>query len=418
MTTLLIYSALLLLAVLFSDLARRSVLSISVLFLAGGFVAGLSGIMVADPQVKTVRFFSDLALISVLFTDGTRVGMRDLFRAWRLPGRALLLGMPLTCAGTAALAHWVAGVEWLHAFLIGAVLSPTDPVFASALVGNRKIPPQLRYLLNVESGMNDGLALPAVLILLSLLGARQAQFPTVLGDVALGVVLGISIPVLAAYVERTRLFSVSERYQPLFGVAVFLLVWSLASLTRGNEFLASFVAGVVIASLSQSLRNRFTGFGETASEMIKLGALLLFGALIHVDWLLELRWNGYLFAILTLLLVRPIALMLALLGSALPFRQRLVVAWFGPKGFASVVFGLMILNSSLPNKLHTFHLIALVVTASILVHSTTDVIAAKWLNSGGGEDEREFQSQASSVSQRTDASAEAVEEQEPELVRS
>lgn len=116
---------------------------------------------------------AELALFSVLFTDGMRVGWRDLRSAWREPGRALLLGLPLTVLVTAVLAHVVAGLPWLHAFLVGAVLAPTDPVFAAAIVGREEVPRRLRHLLNVESGVNDGLVLPVVLVLLAAAGETR-----------------------------------------------------------------------------------------------------------------------------------------------------------------------------------------------------------------------------------------------------
>jgi NhaP-type Na+/H+ or K+/H+ antiporter len=156
------FSALLVVAVLLSELANRTVLSTAVLFLVAGFLLGpgvldVLRVQSGDPAVTVL---AELALFSVLYSDGMRVGMKDLRRAWRLPGRALVLGLPLTLIITAALAHWVAGLPWLESLLLGAVLSPTDPVFAAAIVGRKEVPPRLRHLLNVESGVNDGLALP------------------------------------------------------------------------------------------------------------------------------------------------------------------------------------------------------------------------------------------------------------------
>ena len=179
----------LLLAVLISELAGRSVLSTAVLFLFAGFVAGdgMLGLVPLQPDNPVVAQLAELALFSVLFTDGMRVGVRDLLSAWRLPGRALVLGMPLTFVGTAVLAHFVARLPWPEAFLIGAVLSPTDPVFAAAIVGRKEIPQRLRHLLNVESGLNDGLALPLVVALLAFIGHREVETFTMASELAFGV---------------------------------------------------------------------------------------------------------------------------------------------------------------------------------------------------------------------------------------
>src|SRR5665648_891766 len=134
---LLCFAALLLVAVLISERANRTVLSTAVLFLLGGFVLGKGMLGVIDIRTgdPLVAGLAELALFSVLFTDGMRVGVADLRSAWRLPGRALLLGLPLTLVITAAAAHYVAGLPWLHSFLMGAILAPTDPVFAAAIVG-------------------------------------------------------------------------------------------------------------------------------------------------------------------------------------------------------------------------------------------------------------------------------------------
>ena len=176
-TLLLCFAVLLLFGVLISERAQRTVLSTAVLFLVGGFLLGpgvfdVIAVSSGDPVVSGL---AELALFSVLFTDGMRVGFKDLRRAWRLPGRALLFGLPLTLALTAVFAHYIVGLPWLESFLLGAILAPTDPVFAAAIVGREEVPGRLRHLLNVESGVNDGLALPFVLVLLALPAGRRPR---------------------------------------------------------------------------------------------------------------------------------------------------------------------------------------------------------------------------------------------------
>ena len=117
-------------------------LSTAVLFLLAGVVAGegMLGALSLRPDAPAVAILAELAMFSVLFTDGMRVGLKDLASAWRLPGQALLLGLPLTLVGTALLARWIVGLPWAKSFLLGAVLSPTDPVFAAAIVGREEVP--------------------------------------------------------------------------------------------------------------------------------------------------------------------------------------------------------------------------------------------------------------------------------------
>jgi sodium/hydrogen antiporter len=143
--------------------------------LVGLLTGGVTDLLTIRPEDPLTIRLAELALFAVLFTDGMRVGVRDLAYAWRLPGRALILGLPMTLLLTAVLAHFVAGLPWAASFLVGAVLSPTDPVFASALVGREEVPLRLRRLLNVESGVNDGLALPIVVILLAVASRQEVE---------------------------------------------------------------------------------------------------------------------------------------------------------------------------------------------------------------------------------------------------
>lgn len=380
MDVVLAFAVLLLLASLLSELAHRSVLSTAVLFLVAGFLIGneVTGLVAISPSDPVVVTFAELALFSVLFTDGMRVGVRDLRAAWRLPGRALLLGMPLTLVLTAALAVLVAGLRWPEALLLGAALAPTDPVFAAAIVGREEVPARLRHLLNVESGLNDGLALPVVLVALALAGGPEVEAVTLLEELAVGVAIGVAIPWATALLERSRFFAATSGYEPLGIFAVGLIVLAVAELTHGNLFLAAFAAGVTVATVSPELREAFHRFGDFVTELLKLAALLVFGALISPSFLSEIPVAGYVFAALALLVARPVALSLALLGSDLPLREQAVAAWFGPKGFASVVYGLLILNRGVARADALFHLVALVIVASILAHSSTDVLIARW----------------------------------------
>jgi NhaP-type Na+/H+ or K+/H+ antiporter len=374
----LVFAATLLAAVLLSGLAERTVLSTAVLFLLVGFLAGgVTDFLTIRPEDPLTIRLAELALFAVLFTDGMRVGVRDLTYAWRLPGRALLLGLPLTLLFTAVLAHFVAGLPWLASFLVGAVLSPTDPVFASALVGREEVPLRLRRLLNVESGVNDGLALPIVVVLLAVASRREVEAVTIAEELALGVIIGVVVPWIALRLERTRLFDLAESYEPLYAFSVGLLVLALGYVTHANLFLAAFSAGITVVSVSPRFRDAFHQFGELLTELLKLAAILVFGALISLAVLTEIGSGGYVFALLALVAVRPVALAVSFLGARINPPEFAAAAWFGPKGFASVVYGLLVLESGVNLSEEMFHLIALVVAASILLHSSTDVVVAR-----------------------------------------
>ncbi len=177
-------------------------------------------------------------------------------------------------------------------------------------------------------------------------------------------------------------------YRPLNAFAIGLLVLSLSSITHANEFLAAFAAGITVATVGPEVRTAFHEFGELLSELLKLAALLVFGALISPRFLGEIPPSGYLFALLVLVAVRPVALTLSLLRSPLDWPERAAASWFGPKGFASVVFGLLILKGVekgspfWPRADQLFHLVALCIAGSILAHSSTDVLVARWFSKG------------------------------------
>ncbi|MFI7228361.1 cation:proton antiporter [Nonomuraea angiospora] len=381
------FAGVLLLAVLLSSLAHRTILSTAALFLVAGFVLGdgVLGVVSLKPGDELVATLAELALFTVLFTDGMRVGWPELRSAWRLPGRALGWGLPLTLVITAVGAHYLVGLGWVESLLIGAILAPTDPVFAAALVGNEKVPPRLRQLLNVESGVNDGLALPFVILFLAIAsGAQNLHLGELSLELGLGVLIGVVIPWAAIKLEQTRWFSASTQYEPLNALAIGLLVLAVGKATHGNLFLAAFFAGITVATIGQRQRESFEHFGELIAEVFKLAALLVFGALITPSLLGSVGWQGWLFAILALVLARPAAIWLSFLRSGLSAREQAAVAWFGPKGFASVVYGLLVLGSGIAPAEQVFQLVAVTIVASILLHSSTDIVVARWF-----DDERE-----------------------------
>ncbi|MFF0311747.1 cation:proton antiporter [Streptosporangium sp. NPDC004379] len=380
MVLLLAFAALLLLAVLISSLANRTILSTAALFLVAGFVLGdgVLGVVPLAAGDEVVSTLAELALFAVLFTDGMRVGWQDLRGAWRLPGRALGWGLPLTLIVTALAAHYVVGLGWIESLLLGAILAPTDPVFAAALVGNEKVPPRLRQLLNVESGVNDGLALPFVMVFLAVaVGSGDLHLGPLALELGVGVLIGVAVPWLAIKLESSRWFAASHHYEPLNAVAIGLLVLALGKVTHGNLFLAAFCAGITVATFGERQRESFEQFGELIAELLKLAALLVFGALISPALLGSVGWQGWLFAVLALVLARPLAIWVSFIGSRLTTREVAAVMWFGPKGFASVVYGLIVLASGIAAAQEVFQLVAVTIVLSILLHSSTDVVVAR-----------------------------------------
>jgi sodium/hydrogen antiporter len=405
----------LLIVVLFSKAIRQTALSAAVIFLIIGFILGGDGLHLAQINAddKLVSGFVQVALFSVLFADGMKIGAKDLISAWKLPGRALLLGLPLSLLFMAVLAHFVLDLGWLGSFLVAAVLSPTDPVFASAFVSRKEVPRKLRRLLNVESGLNDGLALPFVLLILSLFGVEQFKLLSWIGELLIGVAVGVVIPLGILKLQRFKLFSVSDFYRPMLGLSIGLIVYIVTSLLQGNHFLAGFSAGITIATVDPEIRQSFWGYAEPIAELLKLAAVLIFGALLSWRFFVMVGWRGYLYVILVLFLARPLALILSLIASPLNWSERLAAAWFGPRGFASVVYGLLVLGSGVPRAPELFRVISIVIVGSMIAHSTTDTPIARWFKEKSKEQQKpdEQDKKNEEVSQQQQSST--AEEQNP-----
>ncbi|MEU8521161.1 cation:proton antiporter [Streptomyces sp. NBC_01216] len=378
-----VFGAALLVAVLLSGLAARTVLSTSLLFLLGGALVsdGFLGLIHITPDSEIVSVTADLALFAVLFTDGMHVSFAKLRANWRNPARALGLGMPLACVGMALLTHYLVGLDWTTSFLVGAVLAPTDPVFASAIVGRKEVPARLRELLNVESGINDGLALPVVLILIAAAGPTSPHAEASLGkiglELGLGLAFGVLMPLLLNLLVRVRFLGAEPKLQPLLPLATGIILYAACHLTHANPYLAAFSAGAVLMAVSPESQKAFEPLGESLAELAKFAALLVFGALLTPRLFSDLSLGGYVAVILAIVLIRPASLLISLVGTRIDRREKLVGAWFGPKGFASVVYGLLVLQAGIPQGQEAYTLIAVCIAFSIIAHSSTDVPIAR-----------------------------------------
>lgn len=370
----LVFGVLLIVAVLISERARTTLLSTSVMFLVAGLLLGSDWVPgpTIHPSSATLGTVAQLALFTILFVDGAQLGCREIATAWRLPGRALLLGLPLTIGITAIAAHFLVGLDWLVALLLGAVLSPTDPVMVRTILEHEAVPVRLRRLLSVESGLNDGLALPPIVVLLAMLGVPSAHPLVTLGEIALGIAIAIVVG-LAALLERVRWLAIARSYRPLLGVGIAFAVFAICGLVHANNLLAAFAAGVTFATTNDELAKAFEQIGEPLSEAVKLATLLVFGATIS----LELSFASIAFAIVTLLAARPIALALAFIGRTMPRKEWIAAAWFGPKGFSSLLYAALVVASGIPQATRLYHLVGLVVLLSIIAHTSTDSLVAR-----------------------------------------
>lgn len=388
--TVTVLGLLLMLGALVSGLARRSMLSLAALFVLAGFVLGNGGLDWIDFRARS-SFVEDLAfaaLIVILFRDGLEVEGEMLQRAWRLPLRKLVLAMPLTTVIVAASARVLIGLSWTESFLLGALLAPTDPVLTSSIVTNARVPRIVRHSLNLESGLNDGLALPAVLAFTAALSSDSGDFVWwrfVLQDVGLGFAFGIACGWVASLLmprerERAPAERIPSHQKSLFALGVAFATYGATVLSpKGNGFIAVFVAAIVLSIRRPDVREHFERNSEQLVEIVKLGIFLVFGTLLTVHAFTREGWAALALVAVVFLIARPLAVWLSLTRTQIDTPTRLFMGWFGPKGVASMTFALIVLDRNIASGGRIFDLTALVVFCSILLHGVTDTPGANWI---------------------------------------
>jgi sodium/hydrogen antiporter len=383
-----VFGALLMAGALVSGIARRTFLSLTAAFVVAGFALGEGGLEVLelDPRSGFVQGLTIVALILILFRDGLEVEEEMLQRAWRLPLRKLALSMPLTAVLVALVTHALTDLDWTESFLVGALLSPTDPVLSSAVVTNPRVPRLIRHSLNLESGLNDGLALPAVLAFTAAASGDEGfvWWEFVLQDVFVGLLSGLVIAFVASRLMPRGLalgHEISAHQKALYALGVAFAAYGAATLPpQGNGLIAVFVAAIALGIWRPDIRECFETRSEDLLEVVKLGVFLVFGAIITLDGLFGDGWAVVAIAAFTLLVARPAAIFAGLAGSRqVDAAEKAFMAWFGPKGVATMAFALLVLGSEVPQGERVANIAALVVLVSIIVHGLTDQPGAEWI---------------------------------------
>lgn len=381
---------LLIVGALASGVAQRSFLSLAALFVLAGFVVGDGGFEWVSFHARSgfVKDLAFIALIVILFRDGLEVEGEMLQKAWHLPLRKLAIAMPVTAGVVAVTAHLLIGLSWTESLLLGALLSPTDPVLTSNIVTNPRVPRLVRHSLNLESGLNDGLALPAVLTFLAALSTGTQHFVWwrfVLQDVGLGFLYGLVLGWLASWLmpresRRPLEHPIPSHQKSLYALGVAFATYGATVLApRGNGFIAVFVAAIVLGLRRPDLRRHFEQRADGIVEIVKLGIFVVFGSLLTLHALESNGWAALGLVAIVFLVARPLAVWIALLGSDTDRQTRLFMGWFGPKGVATMTFSLLVLDQHIAGGERIFDLTALVVFCSIAVHGLTDTPGANWI---------------------------------------
>lgn len=383
-----IFGCLLMLGALLSGVAGRSFLALTPLFVVIGFVLGDGALGVLDfaPGSGFVEILAVTALIVILFRDGLDVDEEMLRTQWRLPVRKLVLAMPITALIVAAAAKALTDLSWTETLLLGALLSPTDPVLSSGVVTNPRVPRLIRHSLNLESGMNDGLALAPVLVLIAALSADRGDFVLwqfVLQDVGVGLVTGIAVAYVASALlpAADRLEAAIPAHQrALYGLGVAFVAYGTATLPpHGNGLVSVFVCAIVLGIRRPDVAHVFEQRSQDLVEVVKLGIFLVFGSLLTLGGLFGDGAAAIAIVLVTLLVARPMAIWLALAGTRTPAPEKAFMAWFGPKGVATMTFALLVLAEGFGASERLFNLAAIVVFVSTIAHGLSDEPGVRWI---------------------------------------
>jgi NhaP-type Na+/H+ or K+/H+ antiporter len=381
---LLLFGGLLAIVAALSGVIKGTVLSASVLSVAFGFGLAVAGVVHVDAGDEAVVQLVELALILTLFSDGMFVERELLRNHWGPTARALVIAMPITM-GLLALAAKALfpDLTWAEAFLLAAVLSPTDPVVTSAVVTSRLVPSKVRHTLNLESGLNDGLALPFVLFFLVLAspgGDAGAEAAKLAGEAMVGVAIGAALGAAAGRLHfNLPGGGITPRYEGIYSVAFGLVAFGLAEVTIGNGLIAAFVCGLAMGASEREVPEGFVEFAENSSAIFQVLTFFVFGGLIYATGFHHSVPPLVLFVVFLLFVARPVAVLVSFLRTGIPHSEKLFMAWFGPKGVASMLFALFVLKSDVGNGELIFDTAAIAIIASILAHGLTDTIGAQWL---------------------------------------
>jgi len=370
----------LLLYTLVSGRLQGTVLTAPLIFIVFGYTLGPDGINLAAVDVghSAIHLLAEFTLILVLFTDAARIDLNSVRKDHDLPVRMLLIGLPLTMLAGALVAAWVfpAFSIW-EAALLAALLAPTDAALGQAVVSAKIVPVRIRQAINIESGLNDGIALPAVLLLAAMASighdATEASDWIRFGllQVTLGPIAGIVIGYLGARLLDTAIErgSSSSAFQGIGILSLAVFTYVVAELVGGNGFIAAFIGGMVFG---HSIRNSCTflfEFMETEGQLLTLITFLIFGAALLPEAVAHLSPRIFLYAILSLTVIRMLPIAISLLGTGLRMPSYLFLGWFGPRGLASILFVLLILEESdVPHRDELLSVTVVTVALSALLH--------------------------------------------------
>jgi NhaP-type Na+/H+ or K+/H+ antiporter len=370
----------------FGLVSRRlegTILTAPLVFVAAGVILGPAGLGLVEFKLDdhTVLLLGEITLAIVLFTDAARTNLSTLRQNERLPLRLLGIGMPLTIAlGTVVAALLLTDLSFWEAAIVGTVLAPTDAALGQTVVSNPRVPIRVRQALNIEAGLNDGLSVPFLALFLTLAVAEEELQPTsywirfALEQVGLGVLVGVGVGLAGGWLlsQASQREWMTDASQRLALLALALIAWTLADQIGGNGFIAAFVGGLVVGPTVERVGEQLMRFTEVEGQLLNLSVFFIFGVFV-VGLIQPLSWEVALYGLLSLTLIRMLPVAASLVGSRLGGVSVLFMGWFGPRGLASIVLGLIVVAEAplLAGREQIEVVVALTVLLSVLLHGVT-----------------------------------------------
>jgi len=380
---------------LVSKRLTETIITLPIIFSALGYFVHFWLQDLADAQTlnRSARLLAEVTLVLVLFADASHVRFHKLSESYQIPLRMLILGMPMTIAAGTGLVYLLSPeAGWAIALLTAAILTPTDAALGQSVVSGINVPQRLSQAINVESGLNDGLALPFVLVGAIFAGSagiaahgqgEQNGIATiVMLQILLGPMTGIAIGWLAARALDWAQYRdwINVTSQGVLFLATAFTAFVLSETIGGNGFIAAFVAGAIFGNTFRHDIHFITNFMEGQGQILTMFAFFVFGAVLIPAGIAHMSVQALIVAVAFLTVIRILPIWLSLLGSGLSNREKLFLGWFGPRGLASMLFALIIIDEfEIPGEQELLACVVMTVSISIILHGISASPLSRWI---------------------------------------
>jgi NhaP-type Na+/H+ or K+/H+ antiporter len=381
-------------ALVFSLIAgriERSVITGPMVYIAFGLIAGPVGFgfLAMDIHTTELRVVADLTLALVLFIDASTADLKVLRSHATLPRRLLMIGLPLCIALGVFVGTLVfPAVSLFELCILATMLAATDAALGKGVVSNQAVPARVRESLNAESGLNDGLCVPVLFVFLALAtdsagegGSTALALRLVLEEIGIGVAVAL---VLVGITSRAMTYAHEHNWFTSIWLQIPVVTLALACFAtaqslHGSGYIAAFVGGLLFGRFAAEYTHKLVLSAEGSSELLAMLTWVIFGAAVMGQYWMNMTWDIVLYSLLSLTLIRMLPVLVALIASEEVFETRLFIAWFGPRGLASIVFLIIVGGYNLPAESVLIHTVVCTVTLCIIAHGLTANVWAKRL---------------------------------------